>query len=101
MNTQSISACKGTARSKFGYLRPRKKKYRVALSGEMGIRAGGDACIQTEVEAQQFKQIYGQQKCFQEALSNAASDGMREGDDEINILKLQLLQLSWPTQLPS
>ena len=85
MNTQSIGACRGSARSKFGYLRPRRKKSREALSGKTGIRAGGDACNQTEVEAQHFKEIYGQQKCFQEALSNVACDGTREVDTIIDL----------------
>ena len=43
MNTQSSSVCRGPARSKFSYLRPRKKKIRVALSVETGIRDSGDA----------------------------------------------------------
>ena len=60
MNTQSISACRGPARSKFGYLRPRKNKSRVELSGETGIIAGGGACNQTKVEAKQFEEIDGQ-----------------------------------------
>ena len=51
--------------SKFGYLRPRKKKSRVEFSGETGIRASGNACNQTEVDAQQFEDIDRQQKFFQ------------------------------------
>ena len=81
MKTPSISACRGPARSKFSYLRPRKKKSSVALSGETCISDGGDARSQTEVEAQQLEYINGQQKFFQDAMSNVASDGPREDDD--------------------
>ena len=77
---ETLSACRGSARSKFGYLQPRKQS-RVALSKETAIRAGGDACNHTEVEAQQFEEIDGHQKFLQEALSNVASDWTREDDD--------------------
>ena len=81
MKTPSISACRYPARSKFSYLRPRKKKSRVVLYRDTGIRAGGDACNQTEVKAQQLEYIDGQHNFFQDALSNVASDGPREDDD--------------------
>ena len=40
-NTQSIKCMKRSSRLKFGYLRARKNKNRVALSGETGIRSSG------------------------------------------------------------
>ena len=74
------------SRSKLVYLRPWKKKSTVALSGETGVRADGDACNQTEVEAQQFEEIDNQHDFFTIRTVNCASDWTWEDDDMIDFV---------------